>query len=296
MLPYKSLEEAEVAIGRGLTHAETIWFKYSSNKSDFVLHFHNIIFFWVFYSFAPIPFLLIELSGNKKLNKYKIQPKEKKSFWEMFKCYKHVIKLSFYAVLPLQIVSYAITKWIGIGTGLPLPSGWELICQLVIYFMVEDYTSYWLHRMVHNWDWAYEKIHKVHHEYETPFALSAPYSHWSDVLILSSPALVGPAMVPCHIITYWLWFIFRHMEALDTHSGYEFPWSLTKYIPFYVGAKYHDYHHYVGGRSKCNFSTVFTYCDYLYGTNKGYQYAKQIGKKTPPTYNSIDENHHSKMD
>ncbi|MED6145377.1 Methylsterol monooxygenase 1-1 [Stylosanthes scabra] len=149
--------------------------------------------------------------------------------------------------------------------------------------------------MVHNWDWAYEKIHKVHHEYETPFALSAPYSHWSDVLILSSPALVGPAMVPCHIITYWLWFILRHMEALDTHSGYEFPWSPTKYIPFYVGAKYHDYHHYVGGRSKCNFSTVFTYCDYLYGTNKGYQHAKQIGKKTPSTYNSIDENH-SKVD
>ena len=110
MLPYQSLEEAQVALGRGLTLAETLWFKYSANKSDFVLHCHNLLFFWLFYSIVPILFLLIELSGYEKLNKYKIQPKEKKSFWEMFKCYKDVMKSSAYAIAPLQIISYPTTK------------------------------------------------------------------------------------------------------------------------------------------------------------------------------------------
>lgn len=49
---------------------------------------------------------------------------------------------------------------------------------------------------------------------------------------------------------------------------YDFPWSFTKYIPFYGGAEYHDYHHYVGGQSQSNFASVFTYCDYIYGTDK----------------------------
>lgn len=49
---------------------------------------------------------------------------------------------------------------------------------------------------------------------------------------------------------------------------YEFPWSPTKYIPFYGGAEYHDYHHYVGGQSQSNFASVFTYCDFIYGTDK----------------------------
>lgn len=48
----------------------------------------------------------------------------------------------------------------------------------------------------------------------------------------------------------------------------DFPFSLEKFIPFYVGAEYHNYHHYAGGKTRTNFSSVFTYCDYIYGTNK----------------------------
>ncbi|CAF2130758.1 unnamed protein product [Brassica napus] len=49
-----------------------------------------------------------------------------------------------------------------------------------------------------------------------------------------------------------------------------------KYIPFYGGAEYHDYHHYVGGQSQSNFPSVFTYCDYIYGTDKGYRLQKKL--------------------
>ena len=57
-------------------------------------------------------------------------------------------------------------------------------------------------------------------------------------------------------------FILLHVKR------YDFPWSPTKYIPFYGGPAYHDYHHYVGGKSQSNFASVFTYCDYIYGTHK----------------------------
>lgn len=49
---------------------------------------------------------------------------------------------------------------------------------------------------------------------------------------------------------------------------YDIPWNPTKFIPFYGGADHHDYHHYVGGQSHSNFASVFTYCDYIYGTDK----------------------------
>ena len=118
----------------------------------------------------------------------------------------------------LLFFGHNCVQWIGIRTGLPLPSGWELFCQLLVYFVIEDYTDYWLHRMLHG-NWAYDKIHKVHHEYEAPIAFSAPYAHWAETLILGLPSFLGPAMVPGHTITYWLWFILRLLEALDIHSG-----------------------------------------------------------------------------
>jgi 4,4-dimethyl-9beta,19-cyclopropylsterol-4alpha-methyl oxidase len=108
---------------------------------------------------------------------------------------------------------------IGIRAGLPLPSGWEIFLQLLVYFMVEDYTNYWIHRFLHG-KWGYEKIHKVHHEYTAPIGFAAPYAHWAEILILGIPSFLGPAMVPGHMITFWLWIALRQIEAIETHSGY----------------------------------------------------------------------------
>ncbi|CAM8879939.1 unnamed protein product [Rhodiola kirilowii] len=278
MLPYKSIHEAESAMGRGLTFAETLWFNYSSNKSDYFLFCHNILFLFVVFTLAPMPMVVVEMMRNRNIDRYKIQPKVKLSLSEMMKCYKDVMIMFFLVIGPLQLVSYPAIKFIGIRTGLPLPSGWEILAQLVVYFTIEDYTNYWLHRYLHG-KWGYENIHRVHHEYTAPFTFAAPYAHWAEVLLLGIPSFLGPAIAPGHMITFWLWIALRQIEAIDTHSGYDFPWSVTKYIPFYGGADHHDYHHYVGGQSQSNFASTFTYCDYIYGTDKGYRYQKKILQK-----------------
>ncbi|KAJ9706763.1 hypothetical protein PVL29_001971 [Vitis rotundifolia] len=275
MLPYKTLQEAEAFLGRNLTFPETIWLNYSANKSDYFLYCHNILFLFLIFSVVPLPLVFMELSRSSGLDKFKIQPKVRLSSADVFRCYKDVMSMFFFIVGPLQLVSYPSIKMIGIRTSLPLPSGWEILMQLAVYFMVEDFTNYWIHRFLHC-KWGYEKIHRVHHEYTAPIGFAAPYAHWAEILILGIPSFLGPAMAPGHMITFWLWIALRQIEAIDTHSGYDFPWSPTKYIPFYGGADHHDYHHYVGGQSQSNFASVFTYCDYIYGTDKGYRYQKKL--------------------
>jgi 4,4-dimethyl-9beta,19-cyclopropylsterol-4alpha-methyl oxidase len=275
MLPYATLSDAGAALGRNLTWAETIWFDYSATKSDYFLYCHNILFLFFIFSLVPVPLIFADLLRSGNIDKYKIQPKVKLSSSEMFKCYRDVMVMFFLVVGPLQLVSYPSFKMIGIRTGLPLPSGWEIAIQLIMYFLIEDYTNYWIHRSLHS-KWGYEKIHKVHHEYTAPIGFAAPYAHWAEVLILGIPSFLGPAIVPGHIITFWLWIALRQIEAIETHGGYDLPWTPTKYIPFYGGADHHDYHHYVGGQSQSNFASVFTYCDYIYGTDKGYRYQKKV--------------------
>lgn len=109
-------------------------------------------------------------------------------------------------------------QWIGIRTSLPLPSRSEIFWQLLVYFLVEDYANYWLHRMLHC-KWGFEKIHRIHHEYTAPISFAAPYAHWAEIIILGFASFLGPLIVPGHMITFWLWFIIRQMEALETHSG-----------------------------------------------------------------------------
>ncbi|KAL8253709.1 hypothetical protein R6Q59_031930 [Mikania micrantha] len=275
MLPYTTVQDAETAIGRSLTAAETLWFNYTANKSDYVLYCYNVLFLFIIFTTVPLFYLITELVFHDYAVAYKIQPKAKFSLIDNFKCYFDVMRVFILVVGPLQLVSYPSIRMIGVRTSLPLPSLMEIISQLIVYFLIEDYTNYWIHRLFHS-KWGYEKIHKVHHEYTAPIGFAAPYAHWAEVLILGIPSFLGPAIVPGHMITFWLWIALRQIEAIETHSGYDFPWTLTKYIPFYGGADYHDYHHYVGGQSQSNFASVFTYCDYIYGTDKGYKYHKKL--------------------
>ncbi|KAG0450803.1 hypothetical protein HPP92_026751 [Vanilla planifolia] len=273
MLPYQTLLEAEAALGRNLTAAEILWFRYSASMPDYLLYYHNIAFLFLIFTLAPLPIAAVELFCPSAIQAFKIQPKVRLPISSFINCYKNVVFVFFIAVGPLQLVSYPTVKFVGIRTGLPLPSVWEMVAQLVVYFLLEDYGNYWIHRALHS-KWGYEKIHHVHHVFTAPIGFAAPYAHWAEVLLLGIPSFVGPALVPGHMITFWLWFALRQIEAIETHSGYDFPFSPTKIVPFYGGAEYHDYHHNVGGQSQSNFASIFIYCDYLYGTDKGYNYQK----------------------
>ncbi|KAI4297489.1 hypothetical protein L6164_037378 [Bauhinia variegata] len=218
MLPYRTVLEAEVVLGRNLTVAETLWFKYSGNMSDFVLYGHNILILMLIFSVVPLPMVFVEVKRLASFDKYKIQPRVRLWPDEILRCYKDVMRMFLLVVGPLQLVSYPSIKNIGIRTGLPLPSCWEIFSQFAVYILIEDYTHYWLHRFLHC-KWGYEKIHHVHHEYTAPIVLAAPYAHWAEILILGFASFLGPAMVPCHMITFWLWMALRHIEALEVHSG-----------------------------------------------------------------------------
>lgn len=106
MLPYATIQEAEAAIGRSLTTAETLWFNYSATKSDYILFCHNIIFLFLIFSLFPFYYLFLEYFFNSSVGPYKIQPKVKLSFSDTLRCYKSVMRMFFLVVGPLQLVSY----------------------------------------------------------------------------------------------------------------------------------------------------------------------------------------------
>ena len=110
MLPYATIKEAEAAVGRALTPAETLWFNYSANKSDYILYCHNILFLFLIFNVVPIPLAFVELTRSLGFDKFKIQPKVRLSSVEMWNCYKQVNRMFFLVVGPLQLVSYPSVK------------------------------------------------------------------------------------------------------------------------------------------------------------------------------------------
>jgi sterol desaturase/sphingolipid hydroxylase (fatty acid hydroxylase superfamily) len=60
-----------------------------------------------------------------------------------------------------------------------MPSAGEIVAKQVVYALLEDYLSYWIHRFLHT-EWSYSNIHCVHHEVTAPTGFAAAYAHWAE--------------------------------------------------------------------------------------------------------------------
>lgn len=161
----------------------------------------------------------------------------------------------------------------------PFPSWQTQLTQLVAFFFMEDAWHYFAHRLLHH-KRIYKHIHKLHHEFSAPFGLAAEYAHPIEVLVLGMGTVGGPLLYcylsggNMHIVTVYIWIMLRLFQAVDAHSGYDFPWSLHNWFPLWAGADHHDWHH--STFTNC-FSTSFRYLDYIFGTDESYnKHAKAV--------------------
>jgi methylsterol monooxygenase len=161
---------------------------------------------------------------------------------------------------------------LGMQVRAPFPSFTTILPQIMAFFIFEDTFHYWAHRIMHI-PAFYRRVHKVHHEYAAPFGIAAEYAHPLETIILGCGTLGGPLLLQMvwghlHLATMLLWVVLRLLQAIDAHSGYDFPWSLCHWAPFWAGADHHDYHHqaFIG-----NYSSSFRWWDYLFGTDAKYR-------------------------
>eukprot|EP00475_Leptophrys_vorax_P042428 TRINITY_DN80004_c0_g1_i1.p1 TRINITY_DN80004_c0_g1~~TRINITY_DN80004_c0_g1_i1.p1 ORF type:complete len:278 (+),score=8.52 TRINITY_DN80004_c0_g1_i1:56-889(+) len=265
---------------------ETYWKVLTDNFTDFQLAtfgsflIHELVFF-----LSGLPFLLLE---NANVKAFKLQ-KKFNSRGSQLKCVLKLVMYHCLVNLPLIIVSYPMFKYMGFTSKLPLPHWSTVVAQLVSYFIIEDFVFYWGHRALHT-KWMYQNIHSVHHEYATPFGLTSEYAHPLEILFLGFATILGPALTGPHLFTLWLWMSLRIIETIEAHCGYEFPWSPSRFIPFYGGADYHDYHHRCVYTDSGNYSSTFIYMDWIFGTDKKYRRMRALKAGTASSEDAATTN------
>ena len=189
---------------------------------------------------------------------------------EQWQCAKLVLLSHFTVELPQIWLFHPLAHYFGTSTSVPFPSWQTMAYQIAIFFVLEDAWHYWLHRALHT-KMLYKKIHKLHHQYSAPFGLAAEYASPIEVMILAFgsvgiPLIWAATTNNLHMITMYAFIFLRLFQAIDAHSGYEFPWSLHHILPFWAGADHHDVHHekFLG-----NYSSSFRWWDSCLGTDIG---------------------------
>jgi methylsterol monooxygenase/4-alpha-methyl-delta7-sterol-4alpha-methyl oxidase len=135
--------------------------------------------------------------------------------------------------------------------------------------IIEDFLFHSVHRLMHS-KYLYARFHKIHHQYNSSIGLASEYSHPLDFALgVLIPTGTGARILGkrFHYFTFILFAIMRSAEGVDGHTGYEFPWSPFRLLPFSASTKYHDFHH---THNVGNYSSFFIVWDILFGTNKAY--------------------------
>jgi methylsterol monooxygenase len=202
--------------------------------------------------------------------KYKIQDEKIPSNAEQWECLKSILTSHFLVeAFPIWFF-HPLGQKIGMSFDVPFPSLTTMCLQIALFFVLEDAWHYWFHRGLHYGPF-YKYIHKQHHRYSAPFGLTAEYAHPIEVALLGM-GTVGIPIVYCmltknlHLFTISIWIVLRLFQAIDAHSGYEFPWSLHHIVPFWAGADHHDeHHHYFIG----SYASSFRWWDAILDTEAG---------------------------
>ncbi|TFK38449.1 C4-methyl sterol oxidase [Crucibulum laeve] len=242
----------------------------ATGLASFLLH--EIVYFG-----RSVPWIIID--AIPYFRRWKLQPTKVPTPKEQWECTKQVLLSHFTIELPAIWLFHPMAESIGMSTyQVPFPSLKAMAPQIFLFFFYEDLFHYLAHQALH-YGPLYRHIHKIHHKYSAPFGLAAEYAHPAEVFILGAGTITGPLLYcyftrNLHIVTVYIWIVLRLFQAIDAHSGYDFPWSLQHILPFWSGAEHHDFHHMAFTN---NFSTSFRWWDRIFGTDDKYrQYRARV--------------------
>ena len=145
--------------------------------------------------------------------------------------------------------------------------------------MIEDIAFYFSHRFLHH-PRVYPTIHKIHHENKVTWILAAVHTHPFEYAIGNIyPMIAGPLLLwhRMHRASAFGWYTVRIIESLEAHSGYSFPFSPFRLLPFQLDTSYHFFHH--QDNTGC-YSTFFTWWDTVFGTNTEYYKSREVKSKS----------------
>lgn len=141
------------------------------------------------------------------------------------------------------------------------PSVLEFCRDMLFYFLLGDFVSYWWHRTEHKWGWYMKNVHYYHHTDSPPLSIwTAMVVHPVEGITVFTCFHLYGILFPIHPLTFGLAAFAVTAVNMITHCNYRLP----VYDWFFATARCHDIHH--ASRDPKNISVMLSICDRMFGT------------------------------
>lgn len=157
--------------------------------------------------------------------------------------------------VPLTLFTFEVLRARGLAPIRQLPTFAGATVDIACCVLIEEIGFYYSHRALHS-PALYRLVHKRHHEWTAPVAVTAVYCHPVEhVLSNLLPPFAGVLVMGAHVTTAWVWFSMAILSTLNAHCGY--------HLPLLPSPEAHDFHH----LKFSNCFGVLGWLDRLHGTD-----------------------------
>jgi len=162
---------------------------------------------------------------------------------------KTVLKNQFFVTFPLMFLTEFFYGTVEEGDFLT----WRNLYRIPLVFLFEEIFFYYSHAFLHL-PYFYKRVHKIHHRWTAPMAISATYAHPFEHLLSNVlPLFFSARLAGLNYTTMRIWYVTALINTLlIAHGGY----ALNNF---------HDLHHVY---FNCNYG-VLGILDRFHGTLQG---------------------------
>ncbi|XP_071336509.1 cholesterol 25-hydroxylase-like protein [Trachinotus anak] len=226
--------------------------------------FFPVLFSLTVYVGCCFPYFCLDLLCSRMalVSRYKIQPQSKVTWAAARRCLCKIIRNHVCFIFPLSVGYWYLKPVVSPPVA---PAVLVVVKDVLACLLLFDMQYFFWHLLHHKLYWLYRVFHKEHHFYTATFSLATEDTSVWEMLSLSFFATLNPVLLDCHPLSEMLFFITNIYLSVEAHSGYDFPWSPHRLVPFglYGGAQHHDLHHL---KFQVNYAPYFTHWDRIFGT------------------------------
>ena len=230
----------------------------------------NLIPLYVFLIFVTRNYILLHMidygTRSKPYINQTMIPKEE---------YKYEFHVNVLTATAVETVTHLFIKTHLTQLHFSGPTYYEIVYFIPLSFLFEiifDFFHYGAHRMLHDKS-VYKYLHKKHHKFNDPIAITTFYQDPFDLLLTNSiPTVLALYMVPgISYFQFHMMTIYKSFIEISGHSGkilypttsfIQLMW-LPKWLHIELSSEDHDIHH---SLNNCNYAKRFSLWDKVFGT------------------------------
>ncbi|MBV1919040.1 MAG: sterol desaturase family protein [Pseudomonadales bacterium] len=172
-----------------------------------------------------------------------------------------ILRAEFFVAIAMATTAGIVSEVVGVTVW---PTHWSLVFQVMLFLVVAEFMTYWLHRVEHEklllW-----RVHCVHHNPSKLYWFNATRFHYLDIIAIPVVANVPAIAMGADVTVIYLATTFSVMHGMWQHANADVRFGWLNYIV--SSPELHRWHHMKDTKlANHNYGSNLIIWDLVFGT------------------------------